>query len=633
MKAATLTRTGVSQTPAGFAANPHAALGPQFAGLRAMPLPKKAAPCAAPPQNRASVISATEKVPEKKPRDVAAKAVATAPPPPMQGESAPPQVDAERLVPRVAKNEEGFWELKKEFQASLNPAEKIKLGAEPMKLFTEMRIKDLAEQGFAEVDKTKEGKDDIDVRLKWMGLFHRRKRTPGRFMMRLKIPNGIVTAKQTAYLASVIAKYGADGCADITTRQNYQLRGILLEDVPEIMKGFEEHGLSAIQSGMDNVRNGVGSPLAGIDPEEILDTIPYNIALNDYINNNKKGNLDITNLPRKWNVAVVGTHDLYEHPHINDLAYMPATKDGVLGFNILVGGFFSQKRCAEAIPMDAWVPSDDVVPLCKAVLEAFRDLGSRANRQKARMMWLIDEIGLEAFREEVAKRMPTGTIPRAGTDMVDPTWKRRSYFGVNKQKQAGLNFVGVLVPVGRLQADDMFEFARVAEEYGSGELRMTVEQNFIIPNVPDDKVEAFLADPLFKKFTPFPSNLSANLVSCTGSQFCGVALIETKNRALDITAQLEASLDVPTPVRMHWTGCPNTCGQVQVADIGFMGAAARDENKKPCEGVDIFLGGRIGSDSHLGECVKKGVPVSQLVPVVEELLMTHFGATRKAVAA
>nr|GMD84297.1 nitrite reductase [Ipomoea batatas] len=178
----------------------------------------------------------------------------------------------------------------------------------------------------------------------------------------------------------------------INPRQNWQIRGVVLPDVPEILRGLEQVGLTSLQSGMDNVRNPVGNPVAGIDPEEIVDTRPYNDLLSQLITANSRGNPAFSNLPRKWNVCVVGSHDLYEHPHINDLAYMPAMKDGRFGFNLLVGGFFSAKRCAEAIPLDAWVPADDIFPVCKAILEAFRDLGARGNRQKARMMWLIDEL-------------------------------------------------------------------------------------------------------------------------------------------------------------------------------------------------------------------------------------------------
>ncbi|XP_060176068.1 ferredoxin--nitrite reductase, chloroplastic-like [Lycium barbarum] len=536
------------------------------------------------------------------------------------------EIAAERLEPRV-EEKDGYWVLKEKFRKGINPAEKAKIEKEPMKLFTENGIEDLAKISLEEIEKTKVTKDDIDVRLKWLGLFHRRKQHYGRFMMRLKLPNGVTTSAQTRYLASVIRKYGKDGCADVTTRQNWQIRGVVLPDVPEILKGLDEVGLTSLQSGMDNVRNPVGNPLAGIDPQEIVDTRPYTNLLSQYVTANFRGNVDVTNLPRKWNVCVIGSHDLYEHPHINDLAYMPAMKDGRFGFNLLVGGFFSPKRCAEAIPLDAWVPADDVIPVCKAILEAYRDLGTRGNRQKTRMMWLIDELGVEGFRAEVVTRMPQKKIERESTeDLVLKQWERREYLGVHPQKQEGYSFIGLHIPVGRVQADDMDELARLADEYGSGELRLTVEQNIIIPNIENSKIDALLNEPLLKnRFSPDPPILMRNLVACTGNQFCGQAIIETKARSMKITEEIQRLVSVTQPVRMHWTGCPNSCAQVQVADIGFMGCLTRKEGKT-VEGADVFLGGRIGSDSHLGDVYKKSVPCEDLVPIIVDLLVKNFGA-------
>ncbi|PIA46288.1 hypothetical protein AQUCO_01500061v1 [Aquilegia coerulea] len=536
--------------------------------------------------------------------------------------------DLSRLEPRVEEREGGYWVLKEKYREKINPQEKIKIEKEPMKFVTEGGIHELAKTPFEELEKAKLTKDDIDVRLKWLGLFHRRKNHYGRFMMRLKLPNGVTTSEQTRYLASVIRRYGKDGCADVTTRQNWQIRGVELPHVPEIMKGLNQVGLTSLQSGMDNVRNPVGNPLAGIDPLEIVDTRPYNDQLSRFITGNFKGNLAFTNLPRKWNVCVVGSHDLFEHPHINDLAYMPATKNGRFGFNLLVGGFFSPKRCAEAIPLDAWVSGEDVIPVCKAILEAYRDLGTRGNRQKTRMMWLIDELGVEGFRSEVVKRMPEQELERSSTEeLVQKQWERRDLIGVHAQKQAGYSFVGLHIPVGRLQADDMDELAQIADEYGSGELRLTVEQNIIIPNVENSRVEALLKEALLRdRFSPTPPLLMKGLVACTGNQFCGQAIIETKARALKVTEEVERLVAVTKPVRMHWTGCPNTCAQVQVADIGFMGCMTRDENGKPCEGADVYLGGRIGSDSHLGDIYKKAVPCKDLVPLVVDILIERFGA-------
>nr|CAB3451176.1 unnamed protein product [Digitaria exilis] len=584
------------------------------------------------------------------------------------------EVSAERLEPRVEQREGGYWVLKEKYRTGLNPQEKVKLEKEPMGLFMEDGIKDLAKIPMEEIDAAKLTKDDVDVRLKWLGLFHRRKHqfrpfpgplldwsysyilrietfliglaltlrrngnaaddrfhsilADGRFMMRLKLPNGVTTSEQTRYLASVIEAYGEDGCADVTTRQNWQIRGVTLPDMPAILEGLRSVGLTSLQSGMDNVRNPVGNPLAGIDPDEIVDTRPYTNLLSSYITNNSQGNPTITNLPRKWNVCVIGSHDLYEHPHINDLAYMPAVKDGKFGFNLLVGGFISPKRWGEALPLDAWVPGDDIIPVCKAILEAFRDLGNRGNRQKTRMMWLIDELGMEVFRSEIEKRMPNGVLERAAAeDLIDKKWERRDYLGVHPQKQEGLSYVGLHVPVGRLQASDMFELARLADEYGSGELRLTVEQNIVLPNVKNERLDALLAEPLLQeRLSPRPSLLLKGLVACTGNQFCGQAIIETKARALQVTRDVEKRVSVPRPVRMHWTGCPNSCGQVQVADIGFMGCLTKDSEGKVVEAADIFVGGRVGSDSHLADVYKKAVPCKDLVPIVADLLVERFGA-------
>jgi ferredoxin-nitrite reductase len=273
--------------------------------------------------------------------------------------------------------------------------------------------------------------------------------------------------------------------------------------------------------------------------------------------------------------------------------------------------------------LNAWVLPEDVVGVCRAVLEVFRDQGLRANRQKSRLMWLIDELGLDKFREEVEKQLGKPLQPAAEKDEID--WEKRDHVGVYSQKQSGLNYVGLHIPVGRLYAQDLFELARMAEVYGSGEIRLTVEQNVIIPNIPDSRLEALLSEPLLQRFSINPDTLTRGLVSCTGSQFCNFALIETKNRALAMIKALEAELSLNRPVRVHWTGCPNSCGQPQVADIGLMGTKAR-KNGKAVEGVDIYMGGKVGKDAHLGTCVTKGIACEDLQPVLRDLLIEQFGA-------
>lgn len=499
--------------------------------------------------------------------------------------------------------------------ASLNKFEKFK--AEKDGLAVKAELEHFAEIGWEAMDET-----DRDHRLKWMGVFFRPV-TPGKFMMRMRIPNGVISSSQLRVLAGVVQRYGEDGSADITTRQNIQLRGVRIEDIPDIFSQFERVGLTSIQSGMDNVRNITGSPVAGLDADELIDTRELCQQVQDLITNKGQGNPAFTNLPRKFNIAIAGCRDNSVHAEINDIAFVPAFKDNRLGFNVLVGGFFSAKRCAAAIPMDVWVEPSQVVALCEAILIVYRDHGLRANRQKARLMWLIDEWGMERFRSRVENQLGYTLQTAAPKDEI--LWDKRDHIGVYPQKQAGLNYVGLHVPVGRLQATEMFDLARLAEVYGSGELRLTVEQNVIIPNVPDSRVGLLLEEPLLQRFTVEPSPLVRSLVSCTGAQFCNFALIETKNRALALIKELDAELICPQPVRIHWTGCPNSCGQPQVADIGLMGTKTRKDGKA-VDGVDLYMGGKVGKDAHLGQCVQKGIPCEDLKPMLVSLLIQNFGA-------
>jgi ferredoxin-nitrite reductase len=499
---------------------------------------------------------------------------------------------------------------------SLNKFEKFK--AEKDGLAVKAEIEHFAQVGWEAMDET-----DRDHRLKWVGIFFRPV-TPGKFMMRMRMPSGILTSDQMRMLAEIVQRYGEDGSGDITTRQNIQLRGVRIEDVPEIFRRLERVGMTSVQSGMDNVRNITGSPVAGIDADELFDTRSLVQQVQDMITNHGEGNKAFSNLPRKFNIAIAGCRDNSVHAEINDLAFVPAYKDGVFGFNVLVGGLFSAKRCDAALPLNAWVHPDDVVEVCRAVLEVFRDRGPRSNRHKARLMWLIDELGLGQFRALVEEYLDKPLQLAAEKDEID--WEKRDHIGVYPQKQPGLNYVGLHVPVGRLYAQDMLDLARMAEVYGSGEMRFTVEQNVIIPNIPDSRLDSCLAEPLLERFSINPDPLARSLVSCTGSQFCNFALIETKNRALATIEELGAELSLTKPVRIHWTGCPNSCGQPQVADIGLMGTKVR-KNGKTLEGVDLYMGGTVGKEAHLGTCVQKSIPCEDLKPVLRNLLIEQFGAT------
>mmetsp|Transcript_47049 Transcript_47049/g.114806 ORF Transcript_47049/g.114806 Transcript_47049/m.114806 type:complete len:616 (+) Transcript_47049:284-2131(+) len=530
-----------------------------------------------------------------------------------------------------------------------SPIEKAKMAKDPINAWVDVyeyarKIRE-GEMTWEEVEKA-----DLDTRLKYVGMLHRNKRTPGQFMMRLKVPNGIVNADQMRFYADCVEKYGPEkGVVDITTRANIQLRGVKIEDAGDIIDGLHARNQTSFQSALDSVRNMVGNPLAGIDEHELVDTREICNALNDLVSldpvTETRGNPMWANLPRKFNIAVSGSRDDYAHTHINDIGLQPCahaeTKE--MGFNVVLGGYMSIKRVAESVDSGMWIKADreSVVTFCEAVLRIFRDESERKDRQKARLMWLVEKYGVEGFKEAVVKEVKSYD---RGVEIFDeqprPTdkFERREVLGVHPQKQEGLSRVGIMVPTGRLSATECRELADLADKYSEGEVRCTVEQNVILPNVPDAKVLDLLKEPSVKgdsRLRIKAGMIEGNIVSCTGAEFCGLALIETKANAESLGKKLEELVTVDRPIRIHWTGCPNSCGQVQAADIGIMGAPARKEidgKKVAVPGCKIFVGGRIGEDAHLSlEPVKQGIPLDdeELLPVLKEILINEFGAVEK----
>lgn len=509
-------------------------------------------------------------------------------------------------------------------KVKLNKIEQVK--AEKHGLDIKNELEHFAQIGWENIDKS-----DLEIRLKWFGVFFRPV-TPGKFMLRLRIPHGVMNSQQMRTLAEIVQRYGDDGSADITTRQNLQLRGIRFEDIPEIFRALDSVGLTSIQSGMDNIRNLTGSPVAGIDKDELIDTRELLQKLQNMITNNGQGNYAFSDLPRKFNIAVEGARDNSIHAEINDIAFIPAYKDEILGFNVLVGGYLSAQRCAEAIPMNVWLKADDdeVIDLCRAILTVYTENGLneglRENRAKARLMWLIDKWGVEKFKAEVEKELGKTLAPAAPKDEI--TMDKRDHIGIYAQKQEGYSYAGLHIPVGRLDADGMFEIARLADVYGNGEIRLTVEENLIIPYIANENLETFLTEPILQRFSLNPSPLTRSLVSCTGARYCNFALVETKQQGLKLAQELDQELNIPERVRIHWTGCPNSCGQVQAGDIGLMGTKAK-KNGEVVEGVNLFTGGKVGKDAHLGTLKEKSIPCEDLKPILRNLLINDFGATLK----
>lgn len=459
--------------------------------------------------------------------------------------------------------------------------------------------------------------DDVQ-RLKWYGLFLRNP-TPGYFMIRVRIPGGKTGSYQLRALADIAGTYG-NGLLDLTTRQQIQLRQVRIEDVPAVFAKMEEVGLTSLQTGMDNVRGVMTCPVAGMNPDEVLDATQIVRAMTEEI----LGNRDYSNLPRKFNVAVTGCPDNCVHLETQDLALVPAYLDGgqgkSVGYNVLAGGKLGSGGYRVATPLDIFVTQDAALDVCRAIIQIFRDHGSRENRTQTRLAFLLDEWGEDRFRQEVETRVGK-TLSPAGIDVRKPSEK--SHVGIYRQKQPGMNYVGLKVLVGRMKHGDLAKISALSEKYGTGEIRISPAQALIIPNVSDRKVGDLDQDPLVKQFAYNPSPLYKGLVSCVGNDYCNLAVIETKSRAVETVAKLEVTLSSGIkPITMHWSGCPAGCGNHLVADVGLLGKKAK-VNGQVVEAVDIFVGGRSGPDPKLAVKIMEDVPCDKLAGVLEGLLPYH----------
>ena len=457
-----------------------------------------------------------------------------------------------------------------------------------------------AKLGFEAIDP-----DDYE-RMKWYGLFHRRQ-TPGFFMMRLRIPNGILTSHQMSALGEIVHRYGR-GKADLTSRQNLQVRWIRIEDVPAIFEVLDEIGISHLQTGMDNVRNVMGCPIAGLDPEEVLDASPLSRAIQEGI----LGRKEFSNLPRKFNISVSGCRQDCALSQTHDIGLTPATGGGptgeTVGFNVRIGGAMGGRSTHLSWGLGVFVRPKEVVDICRAILALFRDEGFRENRQQARLKWLVETWGVKRFRAELEQRLGR---PLAGAGRDEVLAYGGNHIGVRRQRQHDLRYVGCLVLSDASPETSLIEFARLAEAYGNGELRLTNDQNVLIVNVAEEQVTALVEEPLLQRFTPFPSSSFQRLVSCTGNDFCHFSLIDTKRRAVELAERLEAILPEDRPLRMHWSGCPHACAQHRVADVGFQAARVR-RNGEVVDAADVYIGGRLGKNAQLATKVLEGVPLTDL---------------------
>ncbi|MBV9897773.1 MAG: ferredoxin--nitrite reductase [Chloroflexi bacterium] len=460
--------------------------------------------------------------------------------------------------------------------------------------------------------------DDDKVRLKWYGLFYR-KHTPGHFMLRLRIPNGIATSNQMRVLAGIAREFGREEL-DVTTRQQIQLRWFRIEDVPEIFARLADAGLEHRQTGMDNIRGVMGCALAGMTLQEVIDASPIVRSLSRRLS----GDRAFSNLPRKFNISITGCTENCVPAASQDLALVPAVREALhgtqVGFNVLVGGKMGSGGFTPARSLNVFVRPEDAEELCVQMIFLFRDHGSRETRAKARLAFLVEAWGLERLRAELEQRLGRCLEP-AGHDL------RRTYesdhIGVVQLRQQDRYAVGLAVPVGRLRAAQVEQASDLADAYGDGTVRLTSGQNLLFSGIAGGRLSSLLSEPLLQTLRHDPAPAVRGTIACTGIGLCDLALTDTKNDALAIARQLAQQLPpCHRPLSINWSGCPAGCGNHHAADIGLQGGKARIGDTVQ-EVYQVFVGGRAGVHARPAQPLVAQVPADQIGSVVARLAEAH----------
>ena len=464
-------------------------------------------------------------------------------------------------------------------------------------------------------------------RHKFHGLFYAAP-SQDAFMLRLRLPGGILRAHQARGLADVAERFGG-GYVDITTRANLQIREIGAEHPIEVLQAIDELGLSSRGSGADNIRNLTGSPAAGIDAHELYDTRPLSRALYHLILNHR----ELYGLPRKFNIAFDGGGRLSVLEDTNDIGFTAVrvgpgkeVPEGVY-FRMALGGLTG--HMAFATDAGVLLTPDEVVPAAVAIVKAFIAHGDRTDRHKARMKYLIDRWGIPKLVEEAAVYLP---FPwrYAGSDVSEPRGSidRYGHIGVHEQAQPGLCYIGVVFPVGRVTCEQLRGLAGMAERFGSGTLRLTVWQNLLISDIPQADVAAVTAEIETLGLGIKASAIRGGLVACTGNVGCKFALADTKRHALALADHLDARLALDTPLNIHLTGCPNSCAQHVVGDIGLLATKVDASGDEEIEGYHLHVGGGAGAAQRLGREIVQSVPAEEVPTRIEALLRAYLAHRR-----
>ena len=467
------------------------------------------------------------------------------------------------------------------------------------------------------VANTAPDKEDI-FRFKWNGLFFLAPNKDA-FMARLRIPGGQLRTFQLREIAQV-AKDLTTGYMQITTRANFQIRLIQPKNAPEVLRRIQSVGLHTRGSGGDNIRNITANPTAGVDPHELIDVLPLCHEMAQIIINDRF----FYDMPRKFNIAYDGGGLIGTVEDTNDIGAKAVKIGEEIFFRIALGGATGHKAFAR--DLGVLVRPAELNKVVAALVRVFIENGNRSDRKKARLKHLLETWTLEQYLEETEKLLGSKLQrePLAPDSIQYPGEKLpHSHVGVYPQKQGGLNYVGVAVPVGHMTPKQMLRVAEIADLYGSGEIRLTVWQNFIIPNVPDHFVSTVEKAVRKIGFETHQSNLRSGIIACTGNAYCKFAQADTKGHALSLANYLDKRLKLDQPVNIHFTGCPNSCAQHYMGDIGLMGTKTKFGGAS-VDAYHIFVGGGFGSRQAVGRQVLNAIAYDAVPEMVEKMLRGYL---------
>lgn len=474
--------------------------------------------------------------------------------------------------------------------------------------------------------------EEDTFRFRYFGMFYVAP-AQNSFMLRCRIPAGELTAAQCQGLADIADEFG-NGKAAITTRSNIQIREIAPAHLVSVLTRLEGLGLTAKGSGVDNVRNITASPTAGFDPQELIDVRPFAHALHHYILNHR----DLYGLPRKFNVAFEGGGAVDTVADTNDIGFMAVTVRATRPTDPSApapGVYFRVELCGitghKQLAMDAGllVKPNEAVAVAAAMIRVFQQHGDRTDRKKARLKYLIEKWGIPRFLEATQQRLafPLVQFPLEQCLRRPPAVKH-GHIGVYRQKQKGRNYIGVVVPVGILTSRQMRRLADLAANYGSGSLRLTPWQNLLLPDIPDGFVETVKRQLVRLGLHHDATNLLGGLVACTGNTGCKWAATDTKGQGVALGAYLNERLELDHPINIHLTGCPNSCAQHYVGDIGLQGVKV-NVGGESVEGYHVVFGGGTGVEAAIGRQVFTGISFGELPQLLERVLRTYL-ARREA---